>query len=60
MKKRTVRAPKDWQCNECGRRMTYRTVERSYATDGCPGCGGTDFEPAALDLQTLAQTARRD
>lgn len=40
-------APKDWQCNECGRRMTALAAERAFSnTQGCPKCGGADIELA--------------
>jgi len=41
------RIVRDWQCNECKRLMTFEQAERAvYSLDGCPGCGGTDVEPA--------------
>ena len=41
--------PKDWQCMECGKRMTLAQAERAaYGDDGCPGCGGSDID-LALD-----------
>jgi len=44
---------KDWQCNECGRKMTAGAADRAYMGDGCPGCGGCDFEPAPLSRPEL-------
>lgn len=41
---------KDWQCNECGRKMTAGAADRAYMGDGCPGCGGCDFEPAQVEV----------
>lgn len=36
---------KDWQCQECGRRMTARQAEKAmFGIDGCPGCGGADID----------------
>lgn len=35
--------PKDWQCQECGKRMTLRQAEQ-----GCPKCGGMDIECAPM------------
>jgi hypothetical protein len=41
-------APKDWQCQECGRLMTTKAAERAmFGDDGCPGCGGTDIDLAS-------------
>jgi len=40
-----TKAPKDWKCQECGRRMTARAAERAaFGEDGCPGCGGSDID----------------
>ena len=36
-------APKDWQCLECGRRMTLRAAERA-SSEGCARCGGVDID----------------
>ena len=54
-KKRTkIPAIKDWQCNECGRRMTLKTAERATSgIDGCPGCGGVDID-LAVDTKGAA------
>lgn len=42
------RSPKDWQCQECGHRMTLRQAEKaSFGPDGCPKCGGADIDLAA-------------
>jgi Zn finger protein HypA/HybF involved in hydrogenase expression len=43
---------KDWQCNECGRKMTAKQAEKAmFETDGCPTCGGADIDliPDAYD-----------
>lgn len=42
-----MKKPKDWCCNECGRRMTLAAAERA-ASVGCPGCGGSDVDLAPL------------
>lgn len=39
-------APRDWQCQECGKRMTLATAERCAFGDGCPRCGGSDIDLA--------------
>lgn len=47
--KKPNRAPskKDWQCQECGRRMTLAAAERATSgIHGCPGCGGADIDLA--------------
>ncbi len=45
--KRTL--PKDWQCNFCGNRMTWKAAERAVnGESGCTGCGEHDIEPAVL------------
>jgi predicted nucleic acid-binding Zn-ribbon protein len=38
-------APKDWQCMECGKRMTLRAAERA-TSEGCTKCGGSDIDLA--------------
>lgn len=39
------KAPKDWKCQECGKRMTLTQAERAVnGTRGCPKCGGTDID----------------
>jgi predicted nucleic acid-binding Zn-ribbon protein len=36
---------KDWQCMECGTRMTLKQAEQSsYSAEGCPNCGGADID----------------
>ena len=34
---------KDWQCMECGRKMTLRSAEKAMSV-GCTGCGGSDID----------------
>ncbi len=44
-KPRKAAAPRDWKCNECGRRMTMKAAERAmFGENGCCGCGGADIE----------------
>jgi uncharacterized protein YlaI len=45
-----AKAPRDWQCQECGKRMTAKAAERAMygGTDGCPKCGGMDIDLAVL------------
>lgn len=38
-------APKDWACQECGRRFTLTGAEVA-ARNGCKGCGGVDIDLA--------------
>lgn len=46
-KTKRAKAARDWQCQECGRRMTLKQAERaSFGTTGCPGCGGFDIDLA--------------
>ena len=36
---------RDFKCQECGKLATLRQAERwSCSNDGCPGCGGSDFD----------------
>jgi ssDNA-binding Zn-finger/Zn-ribbon topoisomerase 1 len=43
----TAKEPKDWQCQECGKRMTLKQARKaSFGTDGCPKCGGADIDLA--------------
>ncbi len=38
-------APKDWQCQECGKLMTLKQAERAFSNvQGCPKCGGADID----------------
>ncbi len=41
----TKKAIRDWQCQECGKRMTLKQAERA-TSEGCPKCGGTDIDLA--------------
>lgn len=42
---KTTKQPRDWKCNECGKRMTLTRAEKASTDDkGCPGCGGADIE----------------
>ena len=34
---------KDWQCMECGRKMTARSAEKAMSV-GCVSCGGSDID----------------
>jgi Zn finger protein HypA/HybF involved in hydrogenase expression len=48
--------PKDWQCQECGKRMTAKQAERATNGDrGCPKCGGFDIDLAVLPSPTVAR-----
>jgi predicted RNA-binding Zn-ribbon protein involved in translation (DUF1610 family) len=48
---------KDWQCMECGTRMTLKQAEQSsYDAEGCPNCGGADIDLYCASSQS--QTAR--
>lgn len=41
------KAARDWQCQECGHRMTLAQAERaSRNVQGCPKCGGADIDLA--------------
>lgn len=43
--------PKDWQCMECGRKMTARSAEKAMnGRVGCTGCGGSDID---LNLEVM-------
>lgn len=47
MKRPEVKRPvvKDWQCLECGKRMTAARAERAmFGPTGCPSCGGSDID----------------
>jgi ssDNA-binding Zn-finger/Zn-ribbon topoisomerase 1 len=38
-------APKDWQCQECGKRLMLKAAEKALSgSDGCPKCGGADID----------------
>ena len=38
---------KDWQCQECGHRMTLAQAEKAAFGDrGCPSCGSSDIDEA--------------
>jgi len=40
-----VRALRDWQCLECGKRLTLKAAHRAmFGADGCPKCGGSDID----------------
>lgn len=41
------KTPKDWQCQECRRRMTLKSTERAISV-GCPNCGGVDIDLAEV------------
>jgi hypothetical protein len=38
-------AGKDWQCRECGKRMTLKQAERAMSV-GCSKCNGGDIDLA--------------
>jgi len=38
-----TKTPKDWKCQECGKRMTLRAAEKA-SREGCPKCGGVDVD----------------
>ena len=41
----TTTAPKNWKCQECGKRMTAKQAEKAmFGADGCPKCGGADVD----------------
>lgn len=41
------KAPKDWKCQECGKRLTLKAAEKAaFGADGCPKCGGSDIDLA--------------
>lgn len=43
--KRSLAAARDWQCMECGKRLTLRQAERAmYGATGCPKCGSSDID----------------
>jgi transcription elongation factor Elf1 len=44
--RRSTRAPRDWECLECGHLMTFATAERCAFRAGCPRCGGVDIDLA--------------
>ena len=40
-----TKEPKDWKCQECGKRMTLKAAEKATMGDkGCAGCGGVDID----------------
>lgn len=42
-----AKAPRDWECAECGHRMTAkRALSAMYGitSGGCPNCGGMDID----------------
>lgn len=46
-----TKAPRDWECAECGHRMTAkRAFSAMYGitSGGCPKCGGMDIDHAVL------------
>lgn len=50
--KKVPKAAKNWQCQECGKRMTLKAAERvMYGADGCPKCGGADIDLAVETAQ---------
>lgn len=38
-----TRTPRDWQCQECGKRLTMQQADRAMSV-GCPKCGGVDVD----------------
>ena len=42
----TKRPAKDFECQECGRKMTLKQAERATYGNGCPKCGGCDIDLA--------------
>lgn len=55
-----MKTPKDFQCLECGRRMTAKQAEKATTgTEGCPGCGGADIDlaPAEPTIADVFKTA---
>lgn len=48
-----------WQCQECGKRLsTARAKAAMFGPNGCPRCGGSDFDLA--ELPTVAITGRNE
>lgn len=42
-----TKEPRDWACQECGKRMTLKQANRATMSDrGCPKCGGADIDLA--------------
>lgn len=40
-------AVRDWECRECGKRMTMKQAQKAVSgTEGCPKCGGADIDLA--------------
>ena len=50
------KTPKDWRCQECGKRLTLNQAEKaSFGSAGCPKCGSTQFQRRG---STIALTRR--
>ena len=43
--RRRKRATRDFECQECHKKMTLKQAERA-ASVGCPNCGGVDIDLA--------------
>ncbi len=57
MKRANSRSKRDWQCQECGHKMTLRQAEHAaFDLEGCPKCGGADIDMVA-PLRRETQTA---
>jgi len=42
-----VKALRDWQCLECGKRLTLKAARQAmFGAYGCPKCGGSDIDLA--------------
>ena len=39
-----AKQPRDWRCQECGRRMTLAQAERAAFRSGCTKCGSVDID----------------
>lgn len=48
------KSARDWQCQECGTRLTLRQAERAVDS-GCPKCGGVDIDQATAKPKTAEQ-----
>lgn len=51
---------KNWQCQECGWRLTLAAAERAmYGPNGCPGCGGSDIDLASAERFDFKAAGRK-
>jgi DNA-directed RNA polymerase subunit RPC12/RpoP len=46
--KNAAKAPKDWKCEDCGRRLTFRQAEKA-SVEGCTRCNSTMVELDDMD-----------